>query len=92
MKRENYDKLRNLLTRIDEISNYADKVNKIINGLEKSNDSTRVKIYAYINGENYETELPPKLAKIAYEDILNEYHSIIIKTKNEIDSIIDSIT
>lgn len=90
MSREDYEKVRGLVSRIDDVSNSADITRKIIDSFNKNGGIA--KLYANTEGERYETELSTDIAKIVFQEILKSYNNFILKCKNEIDEIINRIT
>lgn len=90
MSREDYEKVRGLVSRIDDVSNSANIMRKIIDGFNKNGGTAR--LYANTEGERYETELSVDTAKVAFQEILKSYNNFILKCKNEIDEIINRIT
>lgn len=86
---ETYDKLKNLVYRIDDLSRSADMVTEILSGFEKPGCSA--KIFSYTDGKDYQTELTSNTAKKVFHDILKEYYAHIEEARNEINIIIDSL-
>lgn len=90
MSREDYKKIQGLVVAIDDTSNSADIMKRIIDNFNKSDGTA--KLYSHTKEENYETELSTDTAKIVFQEILKSYNTFILKCKNEIDSIINRIT
>lgn len=89
MDRNTYDKLRNLVSRVDELSSSADMVIEILSGFEKPGCSA--KIFSHADRKNCQTELTSETAKKVFRDILKEYYGCIEEARQEINRIIDSI-
>lgn len=89
MNRETYDKLNNLVYRIDDLSRSADAVTEILSGFEKPGCSA--KIFSYTDGKDYQTELTSNTAKKVFHDILKEYYAHIEEARSEINLIIDNL-
>ncbi len=88
MKRESYDKVRGLLSKIDELSNSADITSEILESVKKNGGTAR--IHTYTGGKSYETEIASKTLEVVFTDVLNTYHDLIRKNKSEIDKVLDS--
>ena len=90
MNREDYEKFRGLVAEIDDTSNSADIIKKII--YDFNTNGGTAKLYSYTKGEKYEIELSTDTAKIVFQETLKSYNNFILKCKNEIDGIINRIT
>lgn len=88
LKRENYDKVRSLLSKIEELSNSADMVSDILESIKEKGGIA--KIYTHTDGKSYETELTSKTLELVFTNVLSTYHKLIKENKAEIDMILDS--
>ena len=88
MKIESYDKVRELISKIDKLSDSADMASEILDSIKKNGGTA--KIYTYTGGTTYETELASKTLEAVFSDILKTYHELIRANKSEVDKIIDS--
>lgn len=88
MKSERYDKMRELVSQIDDLSNSADLVSEVLESV-KENGGT-AKIHTYTGGRNYETELSSETLKVVFSDLLETYHSFIREAQKEMNVVINS--
>lgn len=88
MKKESYDKVRRLLSNIDELINSADITSGVLESVKKNGGTA--KIYAHTGGETYGAEINSKTMEVVFADILHAYHDSIREKKAEINKILDS--
>lgn len=88
MKSEKYDKMKGLVSRIDDFSRSADLVSEVLESV-KANGGV-AKIHTHTGGRNYETELSSETLKIVFADVLKAYHALIREAQKEMNSIIES--
>lgn len=89
MKNEVYDKLRGLVSRIDELNDSANNISDMLESLSKNGGQSKFIIYT--NGENITTELPQSLSETVGKEILKCYHNLIREAQKEMNGIINGL-
>lgn len=89
MKNEVYDKLRGLVSRIDELNDSANNISDMLESLSKNGGQS--KFIIYINGESITTELPKSLSETVGKEILKCYRNLIREAQKEMNGIINGL-
>lgn len=89
MKNEVYDKLRGLVSHIDELNTSANNISEILDSLSKNGGESKFIIYT--NGESLTAELPQLLSETVCKDILKCYHDLIKEAQKEMNGIINGL-
>ena len=90
MEREKYEKIRGLVSEIDDFSRSTDNVSAIFEKYQGDSEG-EAKFFLHAEGENIISELPEELTTIICNDILNFYRNRIQKAKNDMIGIIDGL-
>lgn len=88
MDRETHAKAINLLHKIDDLSTSADNISKMLNEI-KENGAT-AKFFVHTESGTSTTDLSKETAKKMCKVILENYHNLIRKAKDELGTVIDS--
>ena len=88
MKSERYDRMRGLVSRIDNLSRSADLVSEVLESVKENGGVA--KIHTHTGGNNYETELSSETLKVVFSDVLDTYHNLIREAQKEMNGVIES--
>lgn len=86
---ENYEKMRRLVSNIDDYSESAQNISKLSEKIKSGNGTA--KFFVHTDEGTSTTDLSKELSIVLCNDILERYHELIRKCKEEINSIIDSM-
>ena len=88
MKSERYDRMRGLVSRIDNLSRSADLVSEVLESVKENGGVA--KIHTHTGGNKYETELSSETLKVVFSDVLDTYHNLIREAQKEMNGVIES--
>ncbi len=89
MDRKTSEKASELLTKINDLSQSADDILELINGI-KSNEA-ELEIVVHGNAKQKKMELSQIMAEKICKEFLESYYEVIRRTKDELDKVIESV-
>ena len=87
MKTDSYNRLRDLVSKIDDMSKSADMFSEMMESIKKNGG--KVKLLVNTCDKDYTTELGPKTSEAVFKEVLLSYYILAKEAKSEINSIID---